>query len=84
VLDVGCGVGVTACYLAKRYGCRVAGVDILPKMVERSRESAKRESLSRRVEFQVGDAQNLPFPDGVSDAVITESATAFPEDKHRV
>ena len=28
VLDAGCGVGATACYLAKRYGCRVVGVDI--------------------------------------------------------
>jgi SAM-dependent methyltransferase len=28
VLDAGCGVGATACYLAKRYGCSVVGVDI--------------------------------------------------------
>ena len=35
VLDVGCGVGVTACFIAERVGCRVVGVDILEKMVER-------------------------------------------------
>ena len=28
VLDVGCGAGVTASYLVKKYGCRVVGVDI--------------------------------------------------------
>ena len=28
VLDVGCGVGATPCYLVKRVGCRVVGVDI--------------------------------------------------------
>jgi SAM-dependent methyltransferase len=81
VLDVGCGSGQTACYLAKTYGCRVVGVDILPKMVERSRERAQKEKVSDRVEFRVADAQQLPFDDNLFDAVITESVTAFPADK---
>lgn len=83
VLDVGCGVGATPCYLAKKYGCRVLGVDILEKMVERSRERAERENLGDLVEFKVADAQDLPFQDGIFDAVITESVTSFPEDKQR-
>jgi arsenite methyltransferase len=83
VLDVGSGVGVTPCFLAKRYGCRVVGVDISPRMVERSRERAKREKVSDRVEFRVADAQDLPFEEAVFDAAITESVTAFPEDKQK-
>jgi len=83
VLDVGCGVGVTPCYLAKKHSCRVVGVDILEKMVERSRERAAKENLAYMVEFRVADAQDLPFEDGMFDAVITESVTAFPEDKQR-
>jgi arsenite methyltransferase len=81
VLDVGCGVGVTACFLAKRYGCRVVGVDIRAKMVERSEERARREGVADRVAFRVADAQDLPFDDGLFDAVITESVTSFPEDQ---
>lgn len=81
VLDVGCGVGVTPCYLAKAVGCRVVGVDILPKMVERAQARAAKMGLSDRVEFRVADAQDLPFEEGRFDAVITESVTAFPEDK---
>ncbi len=83
ILDVGCGVGATACFIAKKVGCRVVGVDILEKMVERSRERAARQKLTHRVEFKVADAQNLPFEDNLFDAVLTESVTAFPEDKQK-
>lgn len=83
ILDVGCGVGATPTFIAKKYGCRVVGVDILPAMVERSKERAKREGLSDRVEFRVADAQDLPFDDNLFDAVITESVTAFPKDKQQ-
>lgn len=83
VLDVGCGTGQTPCYIAKSYGCRAVGVDISERMIERSRERAEREGVADRVEFRVADAQNLPFEDDLFDAVITESVTAFPEDKQR-
>jgi len=83
VLDVGCGAGQTPCYLARRHGCRVVGVDISERMIERSQERAEREGVNDRVEFRVADAQDLPFEDGLFDAIITESVTAFPEDKQR-
>jgi arsenite methyltransferase len=83
VLDVGCGVGVTPCLIAKRFGCRVMGADISARMVERSSERAKRGKLAGMVEFRVADAQDLPFEDDLFDAVITESVTAFPEDKQK-
>ncbi|MGB2895419.1 MAG: methyltransferase domain-containing protein [Anaerolineales bacterium] len=83
VLDVGCGAGVTPCYIARGYGCRVVGVDINEEMIERSRERASRERLTDLVTFRVADAQDLPFDDGLFDAVITESVTAFPEDKQK-
>jgi arsenite methyltransferase len=83
VLDVGCGVGVTPCFMARKYGCRVAGVDISERMIERARERANREKMAGRVGFRVADAQHLPFEDGLFDAVITESVTAFPEDKQK-
>jgi arsenite methyltransferase len=83
VLDVGCGAGVTPCLLAKQVGCRVVGIDISPGMIERSRERAIREGVADQVEFRVADAQELPFEEDLFDAVITESVTAFPEDKQK-
>ena len=83
VLDVGCGVGATPCFIAKRVGCRVVGVDISERMVESSRERVNREKVADRVEFKIADAQDLPFEDDLFDAVMTESVTAFPEDKQK-
>lgn len=83
VLVVGCGVGVTPCYLVKRYGCRVVGIDLSAKMIDRSEERAKRKGVEERTEFKVADAQNLPFEDATFDAVICESVNAFIKDKPR-
>jgi arsenite methyltransferase len=83
VLDVGCGAGVTPCFIARKYGCRVVGVDINERMVERSNERAQREKVAGGVEFRVADAQDLPFEDALFDAVFTESVTSFPEDKQK-
>jgi SAM-dependent methyltransferase len=84
VLDVGCGVGATTCYLAKEYGCRVVGVDLRERMIARSNERARKEGVEDRVEFRVADAQDLPFDDAHFDAVIAESVATFIEDKPRV
>jgi ubiquinone/menaquinone biosynthesis C-methylase UbiE len=59
------------------------GVDISTGMVERSRERAAREGVVDRTDFRIADAQDLPFEDNLFDAVITESVTAFPEDKQK-
>ena len=83
VLDVGCGVGATACYIAKKTGCRVVGIDIRKRMVEVSKERARREGLEGRVEFIVADAQKLPFNSNVFDVVASESVTAFVKDKKK-
>jgi ubiquinone/menaquinone biosynthesis C-methylase UbiE len=84
VLDVGCGVGITACYLVKEYGCKVVGVDLSEMMVERSKERAKRKNVEDKVEFKIADAQDLPFKDRIFDAVICESVVAFSTDKQKV
>jgi len=83
VLDIGCGVGKTACYLAKEVGCRVTGIDLNKGMVEWAKQRAQRKGLESRVEFKVADAQKLPFKDNEFDAVICESVTAFLPDKQK-
>ena len=84
VLDVGCGAGATPYYLARVVGCRVMAVDLRESMVDLARERARREGVADRVEVRVADAQELPFEDGLFDAVLCESVATFIADKPRV
>jgi 2-polyprenyl-3-methyl-5-hydroxy-6-metoxy-1,4-benzoquinol methylase len=54
VLDVGCGIGGPARYLAHRYGCRVDGIDLTPELIETGRVLTERCKLADRVVLQVG------------------------------
>ena len=83
VLEVGCASGKTACYLATTYGSRILGVDLLPGMIKRAQERARREGVEDRVEFRVGDAQALPLVDGAFDIVMGEFITGLLPDKPR-
>jgi SAM-dependent methyltransferase len=83
MLDVGCGVGYTPLYLARKLGCRVVGVDLYPSMVKRAREHVRRAGMEDQVEIQPGDMLALPFDDGRFDAVMAESVVAFAADKPR-
>jgi ubiquinone/menaquinone biosynthesis C-methylase UbiE len=63
ILDVGCGTGEDAQALAQRVapGGRVVGVDGSQAMIAVARQRA--EGCSLPVEFQVADAQHMPFAD---------------------
>lgn len=74
VLEVGCGTGRTACYLAKQ-GCDVTGIDIRPHMIDKACLRAQEEQVQAR--FLVGDACALPFMDKRFDVVLAESVTIF-------
>jgi ubiquinone/menaquinone biosynthesis C-methylase UbiE len=74
VLDVACGTGNTAIPLAQR-GCIVTGVDIAPNLLVQARERAAAEGLS--IQFDEGDAEQLPYPDASFDAVVTMFGAMF-------
>lgn len=74
VLDVASGKGTSAFAIAERFGCRVIGVDLSEtNIVEANTEAAKR-GLSDRVQFQLADAEQLPFDPASFDAILCECA----------
>jgi ubiquinone/menaquinone biosynthesis C-methylase UbiE len=78
VLDVACGSGTAALVAARRY-CEVAGIDYVPALVDRARQRAQIEGYA--VDFRVGDAQELPFPDATFDAVVSVYGMQFAPDQ---
>lgn len=80
VLDVAAGRGVTALLLAREHGVRADGVDLSPANVALGRGAADAAGLEGRVRFTVGDAEHLPYPDHMFDAVVSECAfCTFPD-----
>lgn len=84
VLDVGCGIGGPARYLARHRDARVTGVDLTPEFVEVARELTCRCGLADAVDFQVGNAIELPIPDGGVDAACLLHVGMNIEDKSRL
>ena len=83
VLDVSCGLGGSARYLAGEVGCAVTGIDLTDEYVHVAGELAKLVGLETRVEFRQGSGLALPFDDCSFDAVWTEHAQMNIEDKDR-
>lgn len=81
VLDVGCGLGGTARYLAAQYGCRATGLDLTPSYVDAAALLSDRVGLSDRVAFRSGSALAMPFADGAFDLAWTEHAQMNVPDK---
>ncbi|WP_340003902.1 class I SAM-dependent methyltransferase [Paenibacillus sp. FSL K6-0276] len=74
ILEVGCGTGRTSCYLAAQ-GHDVIGIDIHPDMISKAKMRAEKENAS--IQFLVGDASSLPFPNESFDVILVESVSIF-------
>ena len=62
ILDIGSGIGGPARYVARRFGCRVTGIDLTPEFCAVARHLTRLLGLDERVKFEVGDALAMPFP----------------------
>ncbi len=78
VLEVGCGTGPVCRHLATLPGvASVTGVDPSPLFVERAR------ALAPGLDFRIGDARALEFPDDAFDAVVFHTSLCHVPDVER-
>jgi ubiquinone/menaquinone biosynthesis C-methylase UbiE len=86
VLDLGAGAGFDAFLAAMRVGPegRVIGVDMTPEMVVRAQENAEKLGFSDRVEFRLGEIEQLPVADAAADVIVSNCVINLSPDKQAV
>jgi SAM-dependent methyltransferase len=80
VLDVAAGNGNATLAAARRFA-EVTSTDYVPALLDKGRERARAEGLP--VQFQVADAEELPFGDGRFDVVLSTFGAMFTPDHGR-
>lgn len=77
ILDIGCGYGKTACYIAEKFDCQITGIDISEKMIQGAKEKAQKNHLDDLVDFKVMNGQDLQFTKESYDIILSEGTTVF-------
>jgi SAM-dependent methyltransferase len=71
LLDVGCGIGGAARYIAAEFGCRVTGLDLTPEFIDVARRLTEMTGLDDKIAYECASALDMPFEDSAFDAGIT-------------
>ena len=80
-LDVGSGLGGPARYMARRFGCRVTGIDLTAEFCDVSRHLTSLLGLRGRVSFEQGDALAMPYADAAFDGAYSMNVSMNIADK---
>jgi SAM-dependent methyltransferase len=75
ILDIGCGLGGPARYMAKRFQCTVSGIDITEPFVEAANKLTALLRMQGQVKIVHGDGHRLPYPDSYFDGAYTQHVT---------
>jgi SAM-dependent methyltransferase len=81
VLDIGCGIGGPARWIAAKYSCHVTGVDLTQGFCEAARELNSLTGLADRVRILHGSALSLPVPDANFDRAYSQAVLMNIADK---
>lgn len=74
VLDAGCGNGITALEIAKKFDVHVVGFDFAGEMIEEAKLTAASSKLKGSAVFHVANIKNIPKILGSFDLIYTERA----------
>lgn len=69
ILDVGCGVGGSTIFIAKKFGCKATGITLSKKQVSSALKNAKDNNVENLTEFLEMDFHKTNFEDNSFDVV---------------
>jgi SAM-dependent methyltransferase len=84
VLDVCSALGGPARHLARKFGCRVVGLDATPTMHGEAERRNREAGLEGKVTCKLGNALDMPFRAGSFDVVWGQDAWCYVTDKARL
>ena len=84
VVDVACGVGGSARYLARSLGVEVTALDISEAQIRRGRGLTADPRLAERIRYANADFHRVPLPDACCDVWWCQEAMLYASDKRRV
>ena len=85
ILDAGCGFGGTDIALAKNFpDSEVVGIDLSEPLLQRANRSALSEDLDKRIRFEKGNVQQIPYEDDSFDVVLSLNMVHLVEEPVRM
>lgn len=80
-LDIGCGIGGPARWIAWTYGCRIDGIDLTPEFCAAAEALTGLTGLSDHLTFRQASALALPFADAHFDFAYSQNVVMNIADK---
>jgi len=72
LVDIGCGTGNLIVKIAEKYpGLELIGVDISSETLDYAKKRATRKKLDKKIEFKIGNVEDLPFPNNSVDIIVS-------------
>ena len=83
MLDIGCGTGGSAFFMARNYGVDVYGYDLSTNMIGIAQDyrNEMEAAVKHRVQFYVEDAMTMEYPDNFYDVVYSRDTILHITDK---
>ena len=81
LLDIGCGIGGPARFIAERFVCKVHGIDLTKDFCETAVLLNRLCGLDNRIQITHGNACHMPYDDNYFDIVWTQHTSMNVADK---